>query len=66
MIVAEDVKQASWGEVIEPANGIVRTEVVEFNPPQDKPVQAREALTKIVPKARVIPNKIVMTTTRTI
>ena len=38
--VSEDAKQAFWGEVTEPGNDIVRTEVVEFNPPQCKPAQA--------------------------
>ena len=36
---------------------------MEFNPPQDKPAQARKALTKAVPKARVIRIKVFITTT---
>ena len=35
----------------------------KLNPPQDKPAQARAALTKTVRKARIISNKVVMTTT---
>ena len=31
--------------------------------PPDKPVQARDALTKTVPKARVTPTQVVMSTT---
>ena len=42
---------------------MVRPEVVDFLPPQDKPVQARDALSKTVPKARVIPKGVVMSTT---
>ena len=42
---------------------MVRPEVVDFLPPQDELVQAREVLTKTVPKARVIPNRVVMSTT---
>ena len=61
--VTEDAKQAFWGEVTEPGNNIARPEVVEDNPPQDKPAQARVALTKTVPEARIIPNKMVTTTT---
>ena len=59
----DDEKQALRGEVSEPSNIIIRTEVVDFTPPQDQPAQARDALTKTVPKARIIPNKVVMNTT---
>ena len=38
-------------------------EVVEFIFRQDKPAQARDALTKTVPLACIIPNKVVTTTT---
>ena len=55
--VEDDPKQAYWGEVNEQGNNVVRQEVVEFTPPQDKPAQAR------VPKARDIPNKVVLNTT---
>ena len=33
-----------------------------FQPPTDQPVQARDSLAKTVPKARIIPNKVVMKT----
>ena len=59
----DDHRQACWGEVSEPGNDIVRQEVVEFAPPMDKPAQARDTLTKTVPKARFIPNKVVVNTT---
>ena len=48
------------GEISVNRNDIVRKEVLEFTPPGDKPAQARDALTKTVPKARITPNKIVM------
>ena len=53
---------AYWGEATEPGNAIVCPEVVEFQPPDDQPVQVRDSLTKTVPKARIIPNKVVMNT----
>ena len=61
--VEDDAKQEFWGEITEPGNDVVRTEVVEVNPPQHMPAQAQDALAKTVPKARIIPNKVVMTTT---
>ena len=61
--VEDDPKQAYWGEANEQGNDVVRQEVVEFNHPQDKPAQARNALTKTVPKARISPNNVVMNTT---
>ena len=36
---------------------------MKFVPQQEKPAQARDALTKTVPKTRIIPNKVVMTIT---
>ena len=36
--------------------------VVELLPAPDKPVQARDVLTKTGPKARVIPNRVVVST----
>ena len=46
---------AYWGEATDPANAVVR-------PPVDQPVQVQDSLTKTVPKARIIPNRIVMST----
>ena len=68
--VEDDSRQAHWGEVTEQGNDVVRQEVVEFNSPPDKPAnsppdkpaQARDALTKTGPKARIIPNKVIMNT----
>ena len=54
---------AYWGEATDPANAVVRPEVVVFQPPVDQPVQVRDSLTKTVPKARIIPNRVVMSTT---
>ena len=51
-------------DVTEPDNDVVRLEVAEFTPPKDKPVQARDALTKTIPKAHIVPNKVITTTTR--
>ena len=48
---------AYWGEATDPANAVVRPEVVVFQPPVDQPVQVRDSLTKTVPKARIIPNR---------
>ena len=53
---------ASWGEATDPANAVVRPDVVVFQPPIDQPMQARDSLTKTLPKARIIPNRIVMST----
>ena len=53
---------AYWGEATDPGNAVVRPEVVAFQPPADQPTQARDSLTKTVPKARIIPNRVVMTT----
>ena len=44
----DDNTLACWGDVNEPGNDIVRHEVVEFVPPADKPVQARDTLMKPV------------------
>ena len=52
---------AYWGETTDSANAVVRPEVVVFQPPVDQPAQARDSLTKTVPKARTIPNRVVMT-----
>ena len=59
----DDTRIAYWGEFTGPGNNVVRPEVVDFLPPPDKPVQVCDALTKTVPKARVIPNRVVMSTT---
>ena len=45
-----------------PANAVVLPEVVVFQPPVDQTAQARDFLTKTVPKARIIPNRVVMST----
>ena len=58
----DDTRIAFWGEITKPGNGVVRPEVVEFLPPLEKPVQARDAFT-IFPKARIIPNRVFMSTT---
>ena len=42
---------AYWGEVTDPADAIVRREVVVFQPPVDQPAQVRDSLTKTVLKA---------------
>ena len=52
----DDTRIACWGDVAERGNDVVHPEVVEVLPPPDKPVQARDALTKNIPKARIIPN----------
>ena len=54
---------AYWGEAIDPANAVQRPEVLVFQPPVDQPMQARDSLTKTVPKARIIPTWVVMSTT---
>ena len=41
----------------------VRQEVLDFVCPAHQPEQLRTSLTKTVPKARIIPNKVVMQTT---
>ena len=46
---------AYWGEATDPGNAVVQPEVVAFQPPADQPTQARDSLTKTVPKARIIP-----------
>ena len=53
---------AYWGEASDPANAVVRPEVVVFEPPVDQPTQAWDSLTKTVPKTRNIPNRVVMNT----
>ena len=52
----------NWGEATDPGNAVVRPEVVDFQPPADQPTQARDSLTKTVPKARIVPNGVVMNT----
>ena len=47
---------------MDPGNAVVRPEVVVFQPPVDQPTQARDSLTKTVPKARLIPNRVVTNT----
>ena len=60
-VLAEE-PTAYWGEATDPANAVVRPEVAVFQPPVDQPMQARDSLTKTVPKARIIPNRVVMNT----
>ena len=59
----DDSILACWGDVNEPGSDIVHQEVVDLVRPADKPAQERETLTKTVPKALIIPNKLVMNTT---
>ena len=54
---------AYWGDVNEVGNDHVRQEVLDFVYPAQQPEQLRDSLTKTVPKARIIPNKVVMQTT---
>ena len=54
---------ACWGDVNDVGNDLVRQEVLDFGCPAHQPEQLRDSLTKTVPKARVIPNKVVMQTT---
>ena len=54
---------AYWGDVNEVGNDHVRQEVFDFVCPAQQPEQLRDSLTKTVPKARIIPNKVVMQTT---
>ena len=53
---------AYWGEATDPANAVQRPEVLVFQPPVDQPMQVRDSLTKTVPKAGIIPNRVVMST----
>ena len=53
---------AYWGDVNEAGNDHVRQEVLDFVCPTHQPDQLRTSLTKTVPKARIIPNKVVMQT----
>ena len=53
---------AYWGDVNEDGNNHVRQEVLDFVRPAQQPEQLRTSLTKTVPKARIIPNKVVMQT----
>ena len=55
---------AYWGDVNEAGNDQARQEVLDFKfvCPTHQPEQLRTSLTKTVPKARIIPNKIVMQT----
>ena len=53
---------AYWGDVNEAGNDQVRQEVLDFVCPTHQPEQLRNSLTKTVPKARTIPNKVVMQT----
>ena len=52
--------RAYWGDVTEEGNDHVRQEVLDFVCPTRQPEQLRTSLTKTVPKARIIPNKVVM------
>ena len=54
---------AYWGDVNEVGNDHVRQEVLDFVCPAQQPEQLRDSLTKTVPKARIIPNKVVTKTT---
>ena len=54
---------AYWGDVNEVGNDHVRQEVLDFVCPAQQPEQLRDSLTKTIPKARIIPNKVVMQTT---
>ena len=56
-------QESYWGEATDSANAVQRPEVLLFQPPVDQPMQVRDSLTKTVPKARIIPNRIVMSTT---
>ena len=60
-VLAEE-PTAYWGEATDPANAVGRPEVVVFQPPVDQPTQVRDSLTKTVPRARIIPNRVVMST----
>ena len=62
LLVLAEEPTAYWGEATHPTNAVVRPEVVVSQPPVDQPTQARDSLTKTVPKARIIPNRVVMTT----
>ena len=53
---------AYWGDVNETGNDQVRQEVLDFVCPTHQPEQLRDSLTKTVPKARIIPNKVVTQT----
>ena len=53
---------AYWVEATDPGNEVVRPEVVAFQPPANQPIPARDSLTKTVPKARIIPNRVVVNT----
>ena len=53
---------AYWGDVTEEGNNQVRQEVLDFVCPTQQPEQLRSSLTTTVPKARIIPNKLVMQT----
>ena len=53
---------AYWGDVNEAGNDQVRQEVLDFVCPTHQADQLRTSLTKTVPKARIIPNKVVMQT----
>ena len=55
---------AYWGDVNEAGNDHVRQEVLDFACPTQQPEQLRDSLTKTVPKARIVPNKLVMQTKR--
>ena len=50
------------GEATEVGNAVVRPEITELQPQADQPLQARDSLTKTVPKARIVLNKVVMST----
>ena len=53
---------AYWGDVNEAGNDHVRQEVLDFVCPTHQPEKLRTSLTKTVPKARIILNKVVMQT----
>ena len=55
--------EACWGEATDPANAVQRPEVLVFQPPVNQHMHVRDSITKTVPKARIIPNRIVMSTT---
>ena len=62
---AEEEQEDTFAErAFEVGNDHVRHEELDFVCPAQQPEQLRDSLTKTVPKARIIPNKVVMQTTR--
>ena len=57
MLKRERTHYAYWGDVNEVGNDHVRQEVLDFVCPAQQPEQLRDSLTKIVPKARIIPKQ---------